>query len=204
MQLVIGILASTNATDLQAVIDAIAEKKLSAEIACLISNKADAFALERAKKHNIEAIFLNPKDFKSMEEFDLRLVKELQKRRVGLVLLIGYNKILAPVFIDAFKNRAMNIHPSLLPSFKGWDRNVHRDILDFGSKITGCTLHFVTEEADAGPIIIQTPVPIAEDETVDSLKEKVQKAEGEAIIRGIKLFSEGKIRIEGNKAKILN
>ncbi|MDD5162758.1 MAG: phosphoribosylglycinamide formyltransferase [Candidatus ainarchaeum sp.] len=198
----IGVLASTKGSDLQAVIDAIAAKKLSAQIACVVSNKADAFALERAKKHGIEAIFLNPKNFKSKEEFDLQLVKELEKRKVELVLLIGYNKILTKIFVDAFRNRAMNIHPSLLPSFKGWDKDVHKEVLDSGVKVTGCTLHFLSEEADSGPIVMQKAVAVAENETVDSLKAKVQKAEQEVIIKAIKLFAEGKIKVEENKVKI--
>jgi phosphoribosylglycinamide formyltransferase-1 len=199
----IGVLASTKATDLQAVIDAIKAKKLSAQIACVISNKPGAFALERAKKHGIEAIFLNPQDFSSGEKFDLQLVEELKKRKIGLVLLIGYNKILTKIFVDAFGNRAMNIHPSLLPSFKGWDKDVHKEVLDSGVKVTGCTLHFLSEEPDSGPIILQKPVLVAENETVDSLKAKVQNAEQEIIVKAIKLFAKKKIMVDGKKVHLL-
>lgn len=194
-----GVLASTRGTDLQAVIDAIEAKELDARIACVISNKADAFALERAKKHGIEAIFLDPKAFSSKEGYGLEVARLLGERGVGLVLLIGYNKFVSQPFIDAFRNRAMNIHPSLLPAFKGWDRNVHGDVLKAGVKESGCTLFFVDEDPDAGPVILQKRVQVAKGETVESLKEKVQKAEQEIILRGIRLFQEGKLRIDGKK-----
>ncbi|HLD59052.1 MAG TPA: phosphoribosylglycinamide formyltransferase [archaeon] len=199
----IGVLASTKASDLQAVIDAIEAKKINAQIVCVISNKEDAFALERARTHGIETVFLDPKKIPKKEKFDSLLVEELEKRKAELVLLIGYNKILTKIFVDAFKNRAMNIHPALLPSFKGWDRNVHQEVLDSGVKITGCTLHFISEEADEGPIIMQAPVNVSETETVDSLKEKVQKVEQEIIVKAVKLFAEGKIKVQGKKVHLL-
>jgi phosphoribosylglycinamide formyltransferase-1 len=203
LAVILGVLASTRGTDLQAVIDAIGAKQLDAEIACVISNKADSFALERAKKHGIEEIFLDPKKFKTKEAYDEQLVKLLDERKVQLVLLIGYNKFLGKPFLKAFRNRVMNIHPSLLPAFKGWDRNVHQEVLGAGCKVSGCSLFFVTSEPDAGPIIAQRAVPISENETVDSLKEKVQKAEQEVILNAIKLFAAGKLRVEGNKVRVL-
>lgn len=202
-KLILGILASTRGTDLQAVIDTIKAKQLDAKIACVISNKQDAFALERARKHKIEAIFLDPKKFESMEKYDNEIVRLLNERKVQLVLLIGYNKFLSEPFLKAFKNRAMNIHPSILPAFKGWDRNVHQEVLDAGCKVSGCSLFFVTALPDAGPIVAQKAVAVAENETVDSLKEKVQKAEQEIILKGIKLFADGKLKVEGNKVKVL-
>ncbi len=202
-KLILGVLASTKGTDCQRVIDAIEAKELDARIACVVSNKKEAFALERARKHGIEAIFLNPKEFSSKDEFDQQLVRVLQERKVELVLLIGYNKFLSKPFIDAFRNRIMNIHPSLLPAFKGWDRNVHEDVLKAGVKESGCTLFFVDEDPDAGPIILKKAVSIVENETVDSLKEKVQKAEQEIILKGIKLFGEEKLTVNGKKV-ILN
>lgn len=201
-ELILGVLASTRGTDMQAVIDAIESKKLDARIACVISNKEESFALERAKKHGIETIFLNPKEFGSKEEYDQQVVKLLNERKAELVLLIGYNKFLSKQFLEAFKNKAMNIHPSLLPAFKGWDKNVHQEVLDSGCKISGCSLFFVTSEPDAGPIVVQKAVPVAENETVESLKEKVQKAEQEAILQGVRLFQEGRLAVEGNRVKI--
>jgi phosphoribosylglycinamide formyltransferase-1 len=201
-KLVLGILASTKGTDMQAVIDAVKKGTLNAEIACVVSNKPDNFALERAKKHGIEAIFLNPKDYGSKEAFDQKLVGLLNEKGVELVLLIGYNKFLSKPFLKAFKNRAMNIHPSLLPAFKGWDKDVHKEVLNAGVKVSGCSLFFVTKDPDAGPLIAQKPVPVSENETVDSLKEKVQKAEQETILKGIKLFAEGRLKVDGNRVHV--
>jgi len=202
-KLVLGVLASTRGTDLQAVIDVIEAGQLEAEIACVISNKEDAFALERAKKHGIEAIFLNPKDFDSKEAFDEKMAGILSERKVQLVLLIGYNKFLTEPFLKAFKNRAVNIHPSLLPAFKGWDENVHQAVLDEGCKVSGCSLFFVTSEPDAGPIVAQKALSVANGETVDSLKEKVQRAEGKVIVEAVRKFGQGKIKVEGKKVRVL-
>ena len=198
----IAVLASTRGTDMQAIIDEIESGKLNAEIVCVISNKKEAYALERAKKHGIEAIFIDPKG-KSPEEYDKEILNELEKRDVDLIILIGYNKIVTKVLIDKYRNRIMNIHPSLLPAFPGWDRNVHQAVLDYGCKVTGCTLHFVDESLDAGPIILQKAVEVDENDTVDTLKEKVQKAEQEIILKGIRLFMEGKLKVEGRKVRIL-
>lgn len=202
-KLVLGVLASTRGTDLQAVIDAIEAGQLEAEITCLISNKADAFALERAKKHGIEAIFLNPDEFGSKEEYDSKLVELLEGKGVQLVLLIGYNKFVTEPFLKAFENKAMNIHPSLLPAFKGWDTNVHQAVLDAGCKVSGCSLFFVTSEPDAGPIVAQKAVSIAENETADSLKEKVQATEAEVIVKAVRDFGQGKLKVEGKKVKVI-
>jgi phosphoribosylglycinamide formyltransferase-1 len=198
----IGVLASTRGTDMQAIIDAIRTGRLDAEIVCVISNKRDAYALERARQHGIEALFLDPKG-KAQVEYDMELASELERRKVDLVLLIGYNKFLSPEFVKRFRNRIMNIHPSLLPAFPGWDLNVHRAVLDYGVKVTGCTLHFVDESRDAGPIIIQKVVDVREEDDEEALKRRVQEAEGEALIEGIKLFQEGRLSVEGRKVRIL-
>ena len=142
-KLVLGVLSSGRAKDLHAVIEAIEAGKLEAEIACVVSNKENATVLELAKKHEIDATFLDPKEFDSNEAFDKKLAEILNEKKVELVLLIGYNKFLTEPFLNEFENRAMNIHPSLLPAFKGWDRNVHQKVLDAGCKVSGCTLFFV-------------------------------------------------------------
>ncbi len=198
----IAVLASTRATDMQAIIDEIEKGRLNAEIVCVISNKKDAYALERARKHNIEAIFIDPKG-KTKEEYDKEILEELNKRNVDLVLLIGYNRYITKVLLEPYRNRIMNIHPSLLPAFPGWDKEVHKAVLEYGCKITGCTLHFVDERLDAGPIILQKAVEVRDDDTVESLKERVQKAEQEIILEGIKLFMEGRLKVENNKVRIL-
>jgi len=198
----IGVLASTRATDMEAILKAIEDGRLKAEIVCVISNRRDAYALERARQHGLEALFLDPKG-KDPVEYDMEVAAELEKRRVDLVLLIGYNRYLSPQFINKFRNRIMNIHPSLLPAFPGWDMNVHKAVLEYGVKVTGCTLHFVDENMDAGPIIIQKAVEVREDDTEETLKKRIQEAEGEALVEGIKLFQEGRLIIEGRRVRIL-
>ncbi len=199
----LGVLASTKATDMQTIIDAINAKKLNATISVVISNKQDAYALERAKKYEIKTIFIDTKG-KTREEFDKEVAKVLDESKVDLILLIGYMRILSPWFVNKYKNKIMNIHPSLLPAFGGgMDKDVHQEVLNYGCKVTGCTLHFVDERVDAGPIIMQKAVEISENETVNSLKKKVQKAEKEIILNVIDLFSKGKIKVEGKKVRIL-
>ncbi|MBI1936113.1 phosphoribosylglycinamide formyltransferase [Candidatus Woesearchaeota archaeon] len=198
----IGILASTKGTDMQAIIDAISSKKLNAIISVVISNKEDSFALERARSHGIKAIFIDPKG-KEREQYDMEAAKELEKSNVGLILLIGYMRFLSPWLVRRFKNRIMNIHPSLLPKYAGgMDKNVHQEVLKNKEKFTGATLHFVDEGHDTGPIIMQKQVKIYENETVDTLKEKVQRAEQEIILKAVSLFEKGKIKIEKNKVTI--
>ncbi len=198
----IGILASTKGTDMQAVIDAISSKKLNAVISVVVSNKQDAYALERARKHNIKAVFIDSKS-KDREQYNKELSKILDENNVELILLIGYMRFLSPWFVNKYRNKIMNIHPSLLPKYAGgMDKDVHAEVLKNKEKVTGATLHFVDEGADTGPIIMQKQVKIEKDETVDSLKAKVQKAEQEIIIKAIGLFDKGKIRVVNNKVII--
>lgn len=189
---------------MQAVIDAIESKKLKdVDISFVLSNKKDAYILERAKKHNIKAIFLDPKG-KEREDYDKDIDKLLQKHNVELVLLIGYMKLMSGWFVQKWLNKVMNIHPSLLPKYAGgMDKNVHEEVLKNKDRVTGCSLIFIDEGADTGPIILQKEVNVNKGETIDSLKEKVQKAEQEIIIKGIKLFRDKKIKIEGRTVNIL-
>mgnify|MGYP001558649625 FL=1 len=198
----LGILASTNATDLQAVIDAISSKKLNAVISVVVSNKQDAYALERARKHNIKAVFIDSKG-KEREQYDKEIAKVLDENKVELILLIGYMRFLSPWFVNKYKNKIMNIHPSLLPKYAGgMDIDVHAEVLKNKEKVTGATLHFVDEGADTGPVIMQKEVKIDKNETVDSLKAKVQKAEQEIIVKAIDLYDKGKINVKGNTVVI--
>ena len=200
----VGVLGSTKGTDLQAVIDAIEAKKLNVKISVVISNKENAYILERAGKHNIETVFIDSKG-KGREEFDKEVSKELEKHDVELILLIGYMRILSGWFVNKYKNKIMNIHPSLLPAFAvGMDKDVHAEVLKAGVKETGCTLHFVTEDVDAGPIILQKKVHVEDNETIESLKAKVQKAEQEIMVKAIKLYGEGKIKVKDGKVTILD
>lgn len=198
----LGVLASTRATDMQAIIDAISSKKLNAVISVVVSNKQDAYALQRAGNHNIKAVFIDTKG-KERGQFDKEVAEVLDKNKVDLILLIGYMRMLSPWFVNKYKNKIMNIHPSLLPAFAGgMDKDVHQEVLNRGCKVTGCTLHFVDESVDSGPIIMQKAVEIEENETTESLKEKVQKAEQEIILKAIELYDEGKIKVEGRKVAI--
>lgn len=208
----IGVLVSTKATDLQAVIDAIEAKELNAIISIVISNKENAYALERAKNHNIKTVFIDPRSEDILKEedkekrrelFDKKVAEELDKNNVDIILAIGYMRILSPWFVNKYENKIMNIHPSLLPDFAGgMDKDVHSEVLKAKAKKTGCTLHFIDESVDGGPIILQKEVPVEENETVDTLKEKVQKAEQEIIVKAISLYEQGKIKVENNKVII--
>ena len=168
-----------------------------------MSNNEDAYILERAKKHGLKAVFLDPQG-KGREEYDKEVDKLLVKNNVQLVLLIGYMKLMSSWFVRKWLNKVMNIHPSLLPKYAGgMDKGVHEMVLENKDKVSGASLIFIDEGADTGPIILQKEVPVDEEETVDSLKEKVQKAEQEIILKGIELFRDGKIKVEGRTAHIL-
>ena len=183
----LGVLGSTNGTDLQAILDAISGRKLIASVAVLISNRANAYILERARNHNVPAFFISHKK-KTRKEFDTEMTTVLKKHNVDLVLLIGFMRILSAEFCREWQDRILNVHPSLLPKYTGgMDMNVHTEVLKNGDKETGCTIHFVTEELDAGPILVQKSCRVETDETVQSLKAKVQALEGVAFIDAIQL-----------------
>ena len=183
----LGVLGSTNGTDLQAILDAISGRKLIANVAVLISNRANAYILERARNHNVPAFFISHKK-KTRKEFDAEMTAVLKKHNVDLVLLIGFMRILSAEFCREWQDRILNVHPSLLPKYTGgMDTNVHAEVLENGDKETGCTIHFVTEELDAGPILVQKSCRVETDETVQSLKAKVQALEGVAFIDAIQL-----------------
>ena len=200
----IAVLGSTRGTDMEAVADAVKRGELNADIKMVVSDKEDAFILQRAENHGIEAVFIDPGKFKKREDFDREIVRKLQNKGIDLILLIGYMRILSPYFVRQYKNKIMNIHPSLLPAFGGgMDLDVHQLVMDEGVKITGCTLHFVDEGTDTGPIIMQSAVGVEEDDTPESLKEKVQKAEKDVIVKAVRLFQEGLLKVEGGKVRVL-
>ena len=184
----LGVLGSTNGTDLQTILDSIASGELIGEVSVVLSNRKNAYILERAKNHNVPAFFLSHKE-KSREEFDAEMTAILKEHAVDLVLLIGFMRILSAKFCQDWQDRLLNVHPSLLPKYAGgMDTNVHEDVLKSGDSETGCTIHFVTDEVDAGPILIQKKCNVEPDETVDTLKTKVQKLEGMAFIEAIQLI----------------
>jgi len=184
----LGVLGSTNGTDLQTILDSIASGELNGEVSVVLSNRKNAYILERAKNHNVPAVFISPKG-KSRKEFDVEMTAALQEHGVNLALLIGFMRILSEEFCWKWQNKLLNVHPSLLPKYAGgMDTNVHEEVLKNGDTETGCTIHFVTEEVDRGPILIQKKCAVAFDDTVDTLKTKVQQLEGEAFIEAIQLI----------------
>lgn len=198
----IGVLISGGGTNLQAIIDKIEDGHINGEIKVVISNKEDAYGLTRAKNHGIEALYINRKKFSSEEEYNEKIIEELKKRKVELVVLAGYLKILSESFIENYRGRIINIHPSLIPSFCGkgcYGEKVHQMALDRGVKITGVTVHFVDEGADTGPIILQRVVEVKMDDTVESLQKRTLEVEHEIFPEAIKLYCEGKLNIEGPK-----
>lgn len=188
----LGILGSTNGTHLLGLISAIQDHRLAATISVVLSNKADAKILTRAKENNIPACFIDPTNL-SRDAFDQVLSTELNKFPIDLMVLIGYMRILSPTFIAQWRNRIINIHPSLLPAFSGkMDRQVHQAVLDAGVSESGCTVHIVTELVDSGPIVTQKTCPVVVEDTVESLREKVQQLEGEALIEAIQTIQRGR------------
>jgi phosphoribosylglycinamide formyltransferase-1 len=199
-QVPIGVLISGGGTNLQAIIDAIEAKKLDAEICVVLSNKADAYGLARAKQHGIATAVLDHKSFASREDYDQAVVDVLRARGVELVILAGFMRLLSPVFIKAYSNRIMNIHPSLLPSFPGL--HVQKKALDHGVRFAGCTVHFVNEECDEGPIIIQAVVPVYPDDDEATLAARILKQEHRIYPRAIQLYAEGRLRVTGRKVLV--
>ena len=196
-QVPIGVLISGSGTNLQAIIDAIEAKKLDAKIHVVLSNRADAYGLVRAKNHGISTEVLDHKRFPSREAFDQAMVDALRAREVELAVLAGFMRLLSPVFVSAYSNRIMNIHPALLPSFPGL--HVQRKAIEHGVRFSGCTVHFVNEQCDEGPIIIQAVVPVFPDDTEESLSARILKQEHRIYPQAIQFYSEGRLRVEGRK-----
>jgi len=200
----VAVLASGRGSNLQAVIDAIEAGWVQAQIVVVISNKKNAVALERARKHGLKDLFVDPKPFAgrpdSREAYDQSLLEILQQHEVELVLLAGYMKIVTAVLVNAYANRMMNIHPSLLPSFPGLD--VQKKAIDWGCRLAGCTVHVVTEGVDEGPIIIQAAVPILDGDTPDTLAARILVQEHKIYPRAVQLFAEGRLKVEGRRVFI--
>ena len=201
----IGVLISGGGTNLQSLMDNIKEGKIKGEIKLVISNRKEAYGLIRAKKEGIETLYLNRKEFKTEEEYNEKIMEEFKKRNIHLVVLAGYLKVLSKEFIESYKGRIINIHPSLIPSFCGkgcYGEKVHEMVLEYGVKLTGATVHFVDEGTDTGPIIIQRAVEVKDDDTVNTLKRRVLEVEHQLLPEAVKLFCENKLFIEGRKVII--
>ena len=198
----LGVLCSGRGTDLQSIIDAIANKQLNAEIAIVLTDKPNVMALERAEKAGIKNLCIDRKNFDNKSDFEAALLKSLKSAEVDLVILAGFMRILSPEFVHEYKERIMNIHPSLLPSFPG--AHAHRDVLAYGVKVSGCTVHFVDEGTDSGPIIMQAAVEVKDDDTEESLAVRVLEKEHIIYPKAIQLYVEGKLKIVGRKVQLIN
>ncbi len=193
----VAVLASTRGSDL----DALLAPGDGYELALVVCNK-ECGALERARANGVASLLL-PSQGKAREEYDAQLTAQLERHGIGLVVLVGYMRLLSPGFVARWRGRIMNIHPSLLPAFAGgMDEDVHAAVLARGCKVTGCTLHFVDEGTDTGPIVVQEAVPVRDDDTPGTLKERVQEAERHALREGVALFAQGRLRVEGSRVRV--
>ena len=193
----LGILVSGSGSNLQAMIDNIETGRLDARIKVVVSNLPEVYALERAKKHGIPAAVIRHNEYKTRQNFDQRLVEVLKGHDVELVVLAGFMRIITPILLRSFPMRVMNIHPALLPAFPG--THVWQAEVDYGVKFAGCTVHFVDEGTDTGPIIIQAVVPVYDDDTADSLNARILKQEHKVYSQAIQLYAEGRLEIQGHR-----
>lgn len=205
----IAVLVSGGGTNLQALIDAQGRGEIpDGQIAAVISSSPDAFALERAKKAGIPGYVIDRKDFASNQAMTVALTQQLKELDIGLVVLAGFMYILTPELIDAYPNAILNVHPALIPSFCGegfYGLHVHEAALAYGVKVTGATVHFVSEDCDGGPIVLQQAVPIEEGDTAEVLQRRVmEQAEWKILPRAVALFCAGKLRVEGRIVHIIN
>lgn len=197
----IAVFVSGNGTNLQALIDAGKNKKLGqGEITLVVCDKPQAYALTRAATAGIKTFVLEKKGFTSREEYDKRIALELKKEKIELIVLAGFMRILSGDFVDEYYGRMLNIHPSLLPAFKG--AHAIRDAYESGIKEAGVTVHFVTKELDSGPIVLQDKVTRTPEDTLETLEEKIHKVEHRLYPEAVRLFAEGKLKIENGKVKI--
>ncbi|MFN2340251.1 MAG: phosphoribosylglycinamide formyltransferase [Halanaerobium sp.] len=197
----IAVFASGRGSNFQSIIDQIKSGDLAAEVELLISDNQNAGALKRAEHEDVEHVFIDPAHFETKADYEEELIGLLKGAGVELVVLAGYMRILSPLFVKEFKNQIINIHPSLLPAFKGLD--AQKQAVDYGVKYSGCTVHFVDQGMDSGPIIKQAVVEVKEDDSADDLAARILKEEHRIYPEAVKLIAEGKVKIEGRKVKIL-
>ncbi len=197
---VLGVLCSGRGTNLQSIMAAVASGQIRAEIGVVLTDKPDAMALRRAEEAGIARLCVDRRAYDTRQAFEERLVAELRAHGVTLVVLAGFMRILSPYFVHAFPGRILNIHPSLLPSFGG--AHAHRDVLAYGAKVSGCTVHFVDEGMDSGPIILQEAVPVLDGDDEERLAARVLAREHVGYPRAIELLLEGRLRVEGRRVVI--
>jgi len=196
----LGVLISGNGSNLQAIINAIESGRLDAEIRIVISNRQDAQGLARAQRHQIPTQVIDHRSHPDREMYDKILIDTLQARQVELVILAGFMRLLSPLFVRLYSNRIMNIHPALLPSFPGL--HVQKKAVEYGVRFSGCTVHFVNEECDEGPIIAQAVVPVFAHDTEETLAERILRQEHRIYPSAIQLYSEGRLRVTGRRVVI--
>lgn len=197
----IAVLASGSGTNFQALVKAICKQKLKAKIKLLITDEKTSFVRKRAKSSGIKDIFINPREFKSPLEFDKKIVKILKEQKIDLVLLAGYMRIISPLFIKSFNNKILNIHPALLPAFKGI--NAISRAFNYGCKVTGVTVHFIDQKVDHGPIILQETVAIKKGMSEEELERKIHRLEHKLYPQALKLILDKKISVRGRYVKII-
>ncbi len=198
----IAVFASGFGSNLQALIDYGRKNDLNGDIVLVFSNNKNAYALKRARKNKIKTAFMNPSSYATRKHYDAKIIELLEKEKIDLVVLAGYMFILSHDFVSRFKNRILNIHPALLPSFKG--AHGIKDAFDYGVRVTGVTVHFVDEGLDSGPIILQEALVVDQGETMEELEEKIHKIEHKIYPVAVKYFCEDRLKIDGRKVKTLN
>jgi len=197
----IMVLLSGRGSNFRAIADAVAAGKIDAEITLVFSNKEDAAGLASARERGLQTMFLNAKQFADKAEYDKAIIREAEARKIDLICLAGYMKVLTPDFCNAFKNRILNIHPALLPSFPGL--HVQQQALDWGVRFSGCTVHFVSAEVDMGAIVLQAVVPVLPGDTADTLADRILVEEHKIYPEAVKLFFEGRLEISGRRVTVL-
>ncbi len=204
MKFPIGVLVSGRGSNLEAILSHIKEGKLDAEVVAVISDREDAKALEVAENYGVDAYYIPCLEKKTVlvGEAEKKYIELFKEKGVKLIVLAGFMRIIKKDFLDAFKGRIMNIHPALLPSFKGLEGQ--KQALEYGAKVSGCTVHFVNEGIDVGPIILQEVVPIHDNDSVDSLSQRILMHEHEIYSKAIQLFVEGRLKVEGRRVKVLS
>ena len=197
----IAVLLSGRGSNFRAIHEAILAGAINADISLVFSNKAEAAGLQTARERGLDAVSLDPKPFADKEDYDKAIVQEIRKRDIDLVCLAGYMKIITPTFCREYKNRIMNIHPALLPAFPGL--HVQQKAIDWGARFSGCTTHFVAEEVDMGPIILQSAVPVLQDDTEETLSARILVEEHKIYPESVRLFFEGRVEVRGRRVFIL-
>ncbi len=192
-----AVLASGYGSNLQAIINAIKKKKIKADLKLVISDKPNAYALKRAQRAGIQTVFINPKGFADRNKFDKEILKYLKQEKIDFVVLAGYMRILGSHFVKKYSNKILNVHPALLPSFKG--AHGIRDAYNYGAKVTGVTIHFVNEDVDMGPVMAQESIAITSKDTLETLEKKIHRVEHRLLPKMIDLFARGKLTVKGRK-----